>query len=357
MSTDTQDWPKAVSSDVARRTADTQAILAMDHAPSGVLSDWTRLRLAEILTHAMTGSAWWRDRLGLRPTAPILDAWAAQGILNRTQLQASISPEQPLSMPEFHGTPTRLSTQGNTGPALQFYTSQHTQRMAQGQHHADHVRHGRDLSRLRVNLTERMQPHTSPQVVIRALEPLGEAAAWGRHVGHSDMLGHAKWLSSLKPAYLVADTPVLEALLDCIETHQMATPRIEQVLPFGATLTAGLRQAAARVWGAVVKDRYVVEEVGPVAMQCPISDDYLHVAATHVVVDVVRADDSPASVGEVGRVLVTGLHHWATPIIRLDTGDHAALHQRCPGCGANVPTLSDLVGHGMKATEQQSSSP
>jgi phenylacetate-CoA ligase len=43
-----------------------------------------------------------------------------------------------------------------------------------------------------------------------------------------------------------------------------------------------------------------------------------------------------------GRVLVTALHQYATPMVRHDIGDTAALHTQCPGCNLEVPTLSQL---------------
>jgi hypothetical protein len=41
-------------------------------------------------------------------------------------------------------------------------------------------------------------------------------------------------------------------------------------------------------------------------------------------------------------VLVTALHQYATPMVRHDIGDSAAMHARCPGCGLEMPTLSQL---------------
>jgi phenylacetate-coenzyme A ligase PaaK-like adenylate-forming protein len=47
----------------------------------------------------------------------------------------------------------------------------------------------------------------------------------------------------------------------------------------------------------------------------------------------------------VGRLLVTHLHSYATPIIRYDVGDFAQLEQNCP-CGHDGPTLSNIYGRG-----------
>jgi len=46
---------------------------------------------------------------------------------------------------------------------------------------------------------------------------------------------------------------------------------------------------------------------------------------------------------KIGRVLVTHLHSYATPFIRYDIGDLAALASRC-SCGHDGPTLSNVYG-------------
>lgn len=47
----------------------------------------------------------------------------------------------------------------------------------------------------------------------------------------------------------------------------------------------------------------------------------------------------------VGRLLITHLHSYATPIIRYDIGDFGKLHEQCP-CGHNGPTISHIYGRG-----------
>ncbi len=47
----------------------------------------------------------------------------------------------------------------------------------------------------------------------------------------------------------------------------------------------------------------------------------------------------------VGRLLVTHLHSYATPLIRYDIGDFGKLHDQCP-CGHDGPTISHIYGQG-----------
>jgi len=47
--------------------------------------------------------------------------------------------------------------------------------------------------------------------------------------------------------------------------------------------------------------------------------------------------------GQVGRVVVTDLHNFATPLIRYDLGDYAEMADTCP-CGRGLPALKRIMG-------------
>jgi phenylacetate-CoA ligase len=61
------------------------------------------------------------------------------------------------------------------------------------------------------------------------------------------------------------------------------------------------------------------------------------------IVEVLDEDGGPCRPGEIGRVVVTDLVNFATPIIRYDTCDYAEVGPPCP-CGRGLPTLARIVG-------------
>ena len=357
------DWPWQVPQMLALRAADAQVASALESGDESVWQDMQRQRTAALLTHAMSNFSWWRDRLGFRPSAPILDDWASQAVLSQDELRASIHPTQAPRLPDAHGAlqavQIRLDTGGTTAATLAMRVSDLSQRLANHVHHADHATQGRDPRRLRANLSERSPTHKGKHSTQSGFEMLGEAAVYSRHtehgastdaagVTHIDWAGHLAWLREFKPAYLAIHPTHLDALLDAIDTELPGPDgapalAIEQILTYGATVSPLLRVRARQRLGASIRDRYVCDEAGPVAFQCPHSDLYWHVAVATTRVDVVSDANTPTSPGEVGRVLVTMLYQWATPVIRYDTGDRAAWHAHCPGCGATVPALSQLA--------------
>jgi phenylacetate-CoA ligase len=89
-------------------------------------------------------------------------------------------------------------------------------------------------------------------------------------------------------------------------------------------------------------DTYSAQEVGYIALQCPEQPHY-HVQSERILVEILADDGTPCRPGEIGRVVVTDLHNFATPIIRYDLGDQAEVGAPCP-CGRGLPVLARIVG-------------
>jgi len=90
---------------------------------------------------------------------------------------------------------------------------------------------------------------------------------------------------------------------------------------------------------------YSAAEVGPIAAECSKYQGHFHVAHSNVIVEC--DDQLTASFNDrsVGRLLVTHLHSYATPIIRYDIGDFGQLEKQCR-CGHDGPTISNIFGRG-----------
>jgi len=71
----------------------------------------------------------------------------------------------------------------------------------------------------------------------------------------------------------------------------------------------------------------------------------LHVRPEYSVVELLRADGSPALPGEVAEIVATGFGNAAMPLLRYRTGDTVVVaeEQRC-ACGRRMPVVETLVG-------------
>ncbi|MGH7123493.1 MAG: hypothetical protein ACREFI_03915, partial [Stellaceae bacterium] len=76
--------------------------------------------------------------------------------------------------------------------------------------------------------------------------------------------------------------------------------------------------------------------------QCPEQEHY-HVQMEAALVEVLDAKGNSCAPGEVGEVVVTPLHNYATPLIRYALGDYAEVGAPCP-CGRGLAVLRRIVG-------------
>jgi phenylacetate-CoA ligase len=134
----------------------------------------------------------------------------------------------------------------------------------------------------------------------------------------------------------------LTALADHCMRRGVALAGLAHILSVGEQLAPGTRALAEAVFGARTIDLYSSEEAGCIAAQCPESD-CLHVMAEATIAEIVNEDGEPCRPGEVGRVLVTDLHNYATPIVRYDIGDLAEMAAPC-ACGRELPAWARIVG-------------
>jgi phenylacetate-CoA ligase len=184
------------------------------------------------------------------------------------------------------------------------------------------------------------------------------AADWGSPVNHlfasgpshalnlqTDVPRQAEWLGRIQPAYLLTYPNNLSALLDLAAADpecRAGLNKLKQVRTIGETVTDSLRVRCGSVLGVGIADAYSSQEVGVIAIDCPQGGGY-HVMAEGLVLEVLREDGQACRAGETGRVVVTDLHNFATPLIRYDLGDLAEAGGPC-SCGRGLPTIRRILG-------------
>jgi len=90
---------------------------------------------------------------------------------------------------------------------------------------------------------------------------------------------------------------------------------------------------------------YSAAELGPIAFECMKCPGHFHVAHSNVIVECDEETSAKFDDAILGRLLVTHLHSYATPIIRYDIGDFGKLERTCP-CGHDGPVISNILGRG-----------
>jgi phenylacetate-CoA ligase len=323
--------------------ADAHYIRGMELGPPHWWQQWQKERLAELLRWLATKD-WWQAWAGSRQGSfsPI-EALSGLPIMLREDFRALIAAHAP-EVPVEHGNLSTYSTSGSTGVPVTFWRTEMALRINTNHYWADHQRQGRDLTKQLSVLTAGQAAHDGTHRNQTGEPWLHPGQQLVRLTTQFTLEEHALWLCNDPVAYLATPPGTLTGIIAMIEELGIEAPKLLQIMTHGQTVSPELRQRTREVLGASIRDRYSCEETGPIAFQCPESDDYYHCCVGNVVVEVVGGDNQPLPEGTQGTVLVTGLHQWASPAIRYELGDIACFHAHCPGCGVTVPTLSQLLG-------------
>jgi phenylacetate-CoA ligase len=107
-------------------------------------------------------------------------------------------------------------------------------------------------------------------------------------------------------------------------------------------LTKEMQDVIESTLGAPVTNQYGCGEVNSVAFECPEGRN-LHIAEEHVIVEVVDEDGKPV-VGKPGKILLTDLDNYLTPVIRYEVGDLGTISGEPCGCGRPHYVLKEITG-------------
>ncbi len=158
----------------------------------------------------------------------------------------------------------------------------------------------------------------------------------------TDVAQQAAWLQNINPDYLLTYPTNLAALLRQFEQHNIKLPKLRQVRSIGETLSAEIRAATRITLGVEISDIYSSQELGVIAIPCPHSGLY-HVMSESLIVEILDEQNKACLPGHIGRLVITDMYNFATPLIRYDLGDYAEVAAACP-CGRGLPVLKRIAG-------------
>jgi phenylacetate-CoA ligase len=245
-------------------------------------------------------------------------------------------------VPKTHMPVGELSTSGSTGEPVTVRRTSIGNLMWMAHTARDHFWHGRDV--------------LAPVATIRAnISALQRSADWGPPFSLLFATGpglgmpitlpprtQAAELRALRPGALQTYPNNLDALIDALAEGGGPWPELRHLQTIGETVSPRLRGKARGYFGLEIEDVYSAQEVGTIAIQCPDCGQY-HVMAESVIVEVLDDEGQPCQPGEIGRVVVTDVTNFATPVIRYEIGDYAEVGGP-PSCGRGLPTLARILG-------------
>jgi phenylacetate-coenzyme A ligase PaaK-like adenylate-forming protein len=323
----------------------TQVALLENGAPEA-RKRWQQTQLKNLLKHARRKSSFWRRRLRL-PNADVEDLRFIPA-LSRSELVLQCASEGSL-IDEPNGTSSQsYATTGSTGQPVKVFVSPANGNYNSSRGLAHFFMNNVSLNANRVKIGPHFFDDERDILVTRSDE-------WDCNLARLFQTGSSKEIAFEKNE---------AALIDELSKEQvgyLSSPnRFIEILirNGGADL---IKKLGVKMWfhqsdyrdpellhqlkacGVACTSSYSSGELGPIAFECSQFEGRYHVAHSNIIVEIDNSVNATYNGTLVGRLLVTSLNSYATPLIRYDVGDFATLESVCP-CGHQGPTLSNIHG-------------
>ena len=302
--------------------------------------------LVPLIKHHAKNSSHFSMRLaaqGLTPNSVLtLEGLKRLKTFGKREIQAAGGNFAAKAVPPNHLPLGEAQTSGSTGQPVKLPKGRLTTLYWNAHVIRDHQWWNRDykgkLASIRANFNEHMEADTWGGPVA-ALYGSGTAMALPAVMNVGQQL---EYLEEFQPNIIIVHAGILTGFVAEWERKGFTLHELKHVKNVGDTVHDTLRERLRAVSGLEIEDNYSCSEVGSIAMQCPTSGLF-HIMHENLIVEILNADGTPTSVGDVGRVVVTDLYNSAAPVIRYDTGDHAEVGPECT-CGRHGFTLKRILG-------------
>lgn len=344
------DWPALPAPSAAGKLA---ALFQLEQSQWWSSEDLRKHQFRQIdvlLRHCAEHVPYYQAFLGQYISSDIIDdeQWLKIPLLTRDKLQQAGEKLRTTMMPAGHGKVKLLRTSGSTGKPVEVLGSEMTAFFWNVFSLRDHLWHRRDFSGklavIRYSQDESAKPPHGYRLTNwgGAIQDVSETGVGVMINIHTPLSEQISWLQAEDPDYILTHPSVLQALAMHCQREAIQLPALREVRTMSEALPDGLRELCRSVWGVKLVDMYTTTEAGYLALQCPEHDQY-HVQSEGVLLEVLDDDGKPCAPGEVGRVVITSLHNFATPLVRYELGDFAEVGEACP-CGRGQPVIKRILG-------------
>ena len=311
-----------------------------------------RKQLESLLLHASASVPFYADRLaraGYLPDRPLSDqVWSVIAPLERSEVQRAGTALNSGRVPPTHGSIGSWSTSGSTGRPVTILQTALVRQVRRALTIRNHLWHGYEFG-AKMGVIRNLPDGSAEYPNGLHLPDWGEVTQSVMVTGPSVSLSvsastdqQIEWLERQQPDYLHVFATIALDLLRHIRARGGGPRQLRHVTTFAEMLAPETRTLCRELWGIELADIYSGRDVGVIALQCPENEHY-HVQSEGILVEVLDERDRPCAPGEVGRVVVTPLHNFATPLIRYANGDYAEVGEPC-ACGRGLPVLRRILG-------------
>ena len=288
----------------------------------------------QLLKHHKEQSPWYKKLMEGKQRVPII---------NKQDIQSAGDDFFSPLIPQAHLPTSSVKTSGSTGEPLEVRTTILTSMffsaytLREYVWYKRHLENNLKLSAVRANIYEYTEQDTWGSIVSKFFKT-GRMQAMPLT---TDIREQSRVMTEFQPNIILTYPNNLRALCELWRDNFPLT-ELRYVRTMGETCTDSLRELVREVIGVEIVDLYSSQEIGAIAIQCPESGLY-HTMDENLIVEILDDNDNECLEGESGRVVITDLHNYASPIIRYQIGDYAVRGPKC-SCGRGLKTISHILG-------------
>lgn len=301
-----------------------------------------RLHLQKLLQYAKSHVPYYKNY-------PLDAKFTALPIITRENLQSRGSEFVSRNIPKNHGQTYPMVTSGSTGQEVQVLHTDLTRLFYDALMLREHQWHKRNFLKKLMLIRGIKKDLIGSQVFLQQKN-------WGGPIDKYHITGPSAFvdisssnqqqiasIQEFTPFYILSYPSQLAALASYCLENNITLQNINELRTTGERLTKQQIKLIHKAFTNVkITDVYSCVEIGNLAQQCPEHNCY-HVNLEHVYLEVVDDNNQPCPLGVPGKVLVTSLINYATPLIRYELGDTAILGNTCP-CGRGLPAIQSILG-------------
>lgn len=263
-------------------------------------------------------------------------------ILTRSDIQQNGDNLITNDLPFNHLPMFDVITSGSTGNPIKVKGTSYTGMFLHALTLRGHLWHKRDFNS--TNITVKAMSSKSKQPVKRYMSwALGHETGPAIEIDVTIPIDRIfDMLVQVDPEYLHVHPTTLRGLIKVSDELSVKLKALREVRTMGEVVDNELRELCSTEWNVPIVDMYSTEEFNTITHQCP-DHEHGHVQADNVFVEILNDDNEPCKPDEIGRVVVTSLTNYATPLIRCDLADYAEVGDLCP-CGRGLPVLKSILG-------------
>ncbi|VAW72747.1 Coenzyme F390 synthetase [hydrothermal vent metagenome] len=309
-------------------------------------------QLSPLVTHAFRTTDFYKQLYkynSLKPNEVLTpEQWADIPLVSRLEIQQAGAKLVSNQLPNGHRMGGEISTSGSTGLPVVVRSTQVTKHFWHAFTLRDHLWHKRNLEGKLCVIRKADKNQGMP--------PQGSVAkGWGPSTdviyktGPSYLLSitasideQLDWLQKINPDYILSYPSNLELLAATARKRGIRFSALQQIRTLGEVVTQQTRQQCHDAFNIPLVDNYSCQEAGYLALQCPEHEHY-HIQCENVLLEILDDNNKPCKPGETGKVVISSLHNYATPLIRYELGDFAEQGEPC-ACGRGLPVLTKILG-------------